>query len=237
MIQGGSTASLKSEAVQSSVAASVTSHSCQVWGMSGPWHLSNPSYLELSPPASRQLISPDTSHGPDRESFSPENNPALLPLHPQIVACRPHLCLSSSDFSLPFSLPICPFPITSPHGLLFLSCLHLSLSGHILLLLYLARSFLPLSSLLRSTLPRWVYHACADENLQGEAMIADWGIACVSLRPHQHSETAFGSRGGCCQSWRVFISERTFAGGEKLHRIILGWEHIRMHLSLDTRHP
>lgn len=147
MIQRGVTAFLNSKVVQTNVTAIVTSHSCQVWGMSTPWHLSNPSYLELSPPASRQLISPDTSHSRDGESLYPENNPALLPLHPKSSPAPFSFCLSSLYFSLP-SLCIYFFPITSFSGLLFLSCLHLSLSNLILLLLYLAQSFLPLSFLL-----------------------------------------------------------------------------------------
>lgn len=68
--------SLKSKVKWSNMAAGVTSHSCQVWGTSSPWHVSNPSYLKLSPPASQRLIPPDTSHNPDRESLYPENNPA-----------------------------------------------------------------------------------------------------------------------------------------------------------------
>lgn len=128
------------------MAASVTSHSCQVRGMSSPWHLSNLSYLKLSPPASRWLISPDTSHRPDRESLYPENNPPLLTLHPKSVP--PLLFLSS----LYFSLPSPSLSIHSPLllcGLLFLSCFHRSLSNHILLRFYRSQSFLPLSSLLR----------------------------------------------------------------------------------------
>lgn len=146
--QKGVADSLKSKALQTNIAASVTSHSCQVWGISAPWHVSNPSYLKPSPPASRQLISPDTSHSPDRESLYPENNPAPLPPHLKSVPAPLSSCLSSLYFSLPRSLPIYPFPIPSFCGLLFLSCLHLSLSNHIPLLFYLAQSFFPLPFLL-----------------------------------------------------------------------------------------
>lgn len=102
---------LKSKVVPASMAASVTSHSCQVWGMSSPWHLSNLSYLKLSPPASRWLISPDTSHRPDRESLYPENNPPLLTLHPKSVP--PPFISVFLIFLFTFSFPIYPFPITS----------------------------------------------------------------------------------------------------------------------------
>lgn len=135
--------------------------------MSTPWHLSNPSYLKRSPPASRQLISPDTSHSPDRESLYPENNPALLPLHPKSVAA-PSLPLSVFLiflFTLSLSLPIYSFPITSLCGLLFLSCLHLSLSNRIPLLFFLAQSLLPLSSLLRPNFHAEYIYASVDENL------------------------------------------------------------------------
>lgn len=142
MIQSGVTAPLKSKVVRTSIAASVTSYSCQVWGMSTLWHLSNPSYLKLSSPASRRLISPDTSHSPDRESLYPENNPALLPLHPKSTPA-PTLLSVFLLFLFTLSIPIYPFPITSLCGLLFLSCLHLSLSSQILLLFYLAQSFPP----------------------------------------------------------------------------------------------
>lgn len=125
---------------QSYIAASVTSHSCQVWGISAPWHVSNPSYLQLSPPASRQLISPDTSHSPNRESLYPENNPALLPPHPKSVPAPFYLLSVFLIFPFTLSLPIYPFPITSFRGLLFLSCLHLSLSNHVPLLFYLTQS-------------------------------------------------------------------------------------------------
>lgn len=50
-------------------AFSVTSHSCQVRGISASWHVSNPGYLKSSPAASPSLISPDTSHRADRESL------------------------------------------------------------------------------------------------------------------------------------------------------------------------
>ncbi len=101
MIQRGVTVRLRSKVLQTNIAASVTSHSCQVLGLSTPWHLSNPSYHKLSPPASRQLISPDTSHSPDRESLYPENNPALLLLLPKSVPVPLCFCLSSLYFSLP----------------------------------------------------------------------------------------------------------------------------------------
>lgn len=107
----GVTGSLKSKVVRTNIAASVTSHSCQVWGMSRPWHLSNPSYLKLSPPASRRLISPDTSHSSDRESLYPENNPALLPLHPKSVPAPLSFCLSSLYFSLPSPSLSIPSPL------------------------------------------------------------------------------------------------------------------------------
>jgi len=102
MIQRGVTASLKSKVVRPSTAASVRSHPCQVWGTSSSWHLSNPSYLKLFPPAPRRLISPDTSHSPDRESLHAENNPALLPPStPKSVPAPLCFCLSSFYFSLP----------------------------------------------------------------------------------------------------------------------------------------
>lgn len=142
------TDSLKSKALQTNIAASVTSHSCQVWGISAPWHVSNPSYLKPSPPASRQLISPDTSHSPDRESLYPENNPAPLPPHLKSVPAPPLLLSIFLIFLFTRSLPIYPFPIPSFCGLLSLSCLHLSLSNHIPLLFYLAQTFFPLPFLL-----------------------------------------------------------------------------------------
>lgn len=111
MIQRGVTGSLNGVVVQTNVAASVTSHSCQVWGMSTPWHLSNPSYLKLSPPALRQLISPDTSHSRDRESLYPENNPALLPPHPKSGLAPLSFCLSSLYFSLPSPSLSIPSPL------------------------------------------------------------------------------------------------------------------------------
>lgn len=132
------TVCFKNKVVQTNIAASVTSHSCQVLGLSTPWHLSNPSYHKLSPPASRQLISPDTSHGPDRESLYPENNPALLPLLPKSVPVPPLLLPVFLIFL--FTLPICLLHITFLYGLLFLSCLHLSLSNHIALVFYRAQS-------------------------------------------------------------------------------------------------
>lgn len=143
MIQSGDTGSLKSKVAQTNIAASVTSHSCQVWGMSSPWHLSNPSYLKLSPAASSWLISPDTSHSPDRESLYPENNPSLLPLHPKAAQAPLSFCLSSLYFSLPSPSLSIPSPLLLFMGLLFLLCLNLSLSNHILLF-YLAQSPLPL---------------------------------------------------------------------------------------------
>lgn len=143
MIQSGATGSLKSKVVQTNIAAGVTSHSCQVWGMSNPWHLSNPSYLKLSPAASSRLIYPDTSHSPDRESLYPENNPSLLSLHPKSAPAPLSFCLSSLYFSLPSPSLSIPSTLLLFMGLLFLSCLHLSLSNHILLF-YHAQSPLPL---------------------------------------------------------------------------------------------
>lgn len=86
-----------------------TSHSCQVWGISAPWHASNPSCLRLCPPASSQLISGDTSHRPDKESFYPENNPSHLP--PQCKAV-PHFLLYFLHCSCYPLSPIYTFPIT-----------------------------------------------------------------------------------------------------------------------------
>lgn len=108
MIQRWVTASLRSKVVWTNIAASVTSHSCQDWGMSSPWHLSNPSYLKRFPAASCWLISPDTSHSPDRESLYPENNPALLPLHPKSVPAAFSVCLSV------FLYPLLPYLSPSP---------------------------------------------------------------------------------------------------------------------------
>lgn len=71
------------------------------------------------------------------------------PSPPQIGTSPPLLLSVFLIFLFTFSFPIYPFPITSLCGLLFLSCLHLSLSNHIPLLFYLAQSFLPLSFLLR----------------------------------------------------------------------------------------
>lgn len=132
--QKGVADSLKSKALQTNIAASVTSHSCQVWGISAPWHVSNPSYLKPSPPASRQLISPDTSHSPDRESLYPENNPAPLPPHLKSVPAPLSSCLSSLYFSLPA----------------------LSLSNPSPFLLSVAYSFFHVSICLCQT----IYHSC-----------------------------------------------------------------------------
>jgi len=175
-----------------SIAASVTSHSCQVWGMSSPWHLSNLNYLKLSPPASHWLISPDTLHCPDRESLYPENNPALLPLHPKSLPGGLSVCLSFLDFTLP--LPpylFAPhyFPLWPPLSLVFPSVFvklysALRLSRSIFLLLVFSPPFL---------LPCWVCLATVVKNLLKDTMIADWGIACILLGTHLHSKTASNS--------------------------------------------
>lgn len=75
-----------------------------------------------------------------------------------------------------------------------------------------------------SSLPYAAYHTSVDENLWKDAVIALWGIACISLRTFLYSKTAFYSTGGRCWSWRLFISECTFADGETLQRITLGWD-------------
>lgn len=111
--------------------------------MSSPWHLSNLSYLERSPPASRSLISPDTLHSPYGESLYPENNPALLPRHPKSAPACLAVCLSSLDFTLP-SLP--PYPFL-PHYLSLWPSLSL-VSPSVFVKLYsasrLSRSVFPL---------------------------------------------------------------------------------------------
>lgn len=156
--------SLKSQVVQASTAAIVTSHSCQVWGMSSPWHLSNLSYLKLSPPASRWLISRDTSHSPDRESLYPENNPALLPL-PNQIGINPAFCLS---VFLIFLSPLPPY-LSLPHyfslwptlSLVFPSVFVKPYSAPILS----CTIFPPPVFSLPSSLPCTVYHASVDQNL------------------------------------------------------------------------
>lgn len=70
------------------------------------------------------------------------------PSPPQIGTSPPLLLSVFLTFLFTLSLSFHPFPITSLCGLLFLSCLHLSLSNRIPLLFYLAQSFLPLSFLL-----------------------------------------------------------------------------------------
>lgn len=163
--------------------------------MSSPWHLSNLSYLKLSPPASRWLISPDTSHRPDRESLYPENNPPLLTLHPKSVP--PPFMSVFLIFLFTFSFPIYPFPITSLWPTLpfmFPSVFVKPYSAP-----FLSFSIFPppvFSS--PSSLPWEVYRAPVDVNLWKETVIADWGIACISLRAHLHSKKAFYSTGGCC---------------------------------------
>lgn len=139
--------------------------SCQVWGMSSPWHLSNPSYLKLSPPASHRLISPDTSHSPDRESLYPENNPALLPLHPKSVPAPLSFCLSSLYFSSPTPSLSIPSPLL--HSLAYsFSCVSICLCQTIFRLSSIYRSIFPPPVFSpQSTLPRWVYHASVDEKL------------------------------------------------------------------------
>lgn len=192
MIQRGVTASLKSKVVWTNIAASVTSHSCQDWGMSSPWHLSNPSYLKLSPPASRQLISPDTSHCPDRESLYPENNPALLPLHPKSVPAALFFCLSSLYFSLPslsLSIPS-PLRVSVAYSLspsVFVKPYSAPLLSHSIF--PPCFFFFPASS----SHPFVVYHASVDENLQKDAVIAHWGIASMSLRTYWYSKMHFTS--------------------------------------------
>lgn len=162
MIQRGVTASLKSKVVWTNIAASVTSHSCQDWGMSSHWHLSNPSYLKLSPPASHQLISPDTSHCPDRESLYPENNPALLPLHPKSVPAALFFCLSSLYFSLPSPSLSMPSSLRLSVAYSF-SCVSICLCQTI----FCSSSVsLNLSSpCFFCSLPCRVYHASVDEDL------------------------------------------------------------------------
>lgn len=148
--------------------------------------MSNPGCLRLCPPASSQLISGDTSRRPDRELFYPENNPSHLP--PQCKAA-PHFLL----YFLQCSPPPPPPPTISSLLLSAAYCLSF-MSPSVFVKSYTPPVLSPSIFFLSFRLhPHFVsrYLPSVDENLWIDAAIANWGIACVSSRTHQHSRSAF----------------------------------------------
>lgn len=233
MIQRGVTASLKSKVVWTNRAASVTSHSCQDWGMSSPWHLSNPSYLKLSPPAPRWLISPDTSQCPDRESLYPENNPALLPLNPKSVPAAFFSCLSSLYFSLPSSSLSMP-PSLHLSVAYYFPCVSICLCQTIFCSSSVSLNLSSPCFSAPSSPPCRVNHASVDEDLWKAGVIAHWEIACISLRTYWYSEVHFTPL-----VYALYLLVHLYRWGDapEDHFGKVQREHKHRHLSPDTHHP